>query len=568
MQYALAPYTLREYGGFSAWTPPDGYLDAIDLRSLADQSQPGICFVAMPDGPLGRDFFVLGQLDDEPQGILDTWRVLTGAHVERGTVSDLLWQTLTLVADPMGDLRARPLMPERDGFLRLYCGGHTRALRFDPARPECTATLELMREQYRRTRQRSLDGELAAGKHRELLDIFAIKTGIGDTDIFIPADLPRETRRPHQTPIAESFNKTDGAGWNADQTWTGVAGAVETVSNRARGVASTGLYCAAVATANASPDMYAECEIYTTSHDSGDYSGPSARHPSGSTNTQYWIRHFNTTNGQTYKYVGGSLTAIGTNTTSTTMVDGRIARLECEGSSIRRIYHGTTETTTTDSSIDGSTVGGAYGGIRGRRVDGTLHYENDNFATDVLTAGGVAEATGTSTGQGGAAGVGGSTAGTSSSADGEGAGAGVGGSTVGRTGTGTGAGTGEGLGGAIVAATGTAVGGSSAEGVGDALASSATGTAAGSSTALGLAAAIRSATGAAVGSSSATGTGADAGVDVPQPSTPISVTASFSRAAERVRRRRKKREEDELIARQDEEDVRDVLAVLQRVLAG
>ena len=310
--------------------------------------------------------------------------VQTGARVASSSAIDAIWQALTDAADPMGDVAPRPLMPGRNGRLELHLDGIRRQRVFNPATD--AAALDLMREQYRKTRQMVLDGILPEGKHRQFLDVLCLKARLKDGDIFIPADLPVETRIPHQTPITESFDKADSAGWDADTTWTGVVGTTETVSNRARGTASIGLYCMHVSGANASADMYAAAEVYISAHSSADYCGPSARHPSDGTNTQYWIRHFNTNNGQTFKYVGGSLTGIGSNTTSTSMSDGLDSRIETEGTSIRRIYNGTTENTATDSAIDGVIVGGAYGGIRGRRAASGLNYENDNFETDVLAA--------------------------------------------------------------------------------------------------------------------------------------------------------------------------------------
>lgn len=398
MPWVMGPWEQRDVGvGEPCWCAPNVASASLDLRSLPLQGDVGAGLFRVPDGWRGGvDFLDLGELDDVMSGRqVSAWRLATGAQVSPNlALRDMVWQTFTGASDPDGQSGPRPVMPDRHG-VSLWAGDLVRRERVDIGRPEFAAMLDLYRKQYRVLRERAQAGDMVTASgvdldyHRRQLGIWGQRLGLASPeDVLIPPDLPKETPLKHRTPLTESFAKADGTGWDADQTWTNVVGVLATTSERASTSASGGLYCGAVATATSGVDHYSQIGHFFSTHSAADYLGPSVRHPSGATNTQYWIRHFNTTNGQTFKYVAGSLTNIGTNTTSASMSSGLVSRLEAEGTSIRRIYNGTTETTTTDSSIDGSTVGGQYAGIRGRRATAALIYEADDWEADVLAGGG------------------------------------------------------------------------------------------------------------------------------------------------------------------------------------
>lgn len=381
MIYAIGPYEQRNAGGgLIAWMPPAEARGAIDLRPLARQSDPGALFCVLPDGPVPDGFMRLGESLDEVQDgrRMSHWRKATGSRAEPGTLREVLWQTLTVDADPTGQDRASPLMPTTRRQIEIHCGGRLAHKRWSLNAPEAAVTIEVMRQQYREARELARSGRVPDPEHhRRVMDYMAEKLSIRDAeDVLIPADLPRETRLKHATTLTESFNKADGSGWDADLTWGTVAGSVETVSNRARGVSAAGLIALYADSTLSGTDMYSECEVHFASHSNADYMGPICRQPGSSTNTHYWSRHFNTNMGQTFKFVAGAgPTAVGVTTTSASMSSGLVSRLECNGSNIIRIYNGTTENTASDPSITTNN----YCGIRGRRFSASLFYEADNW---------------------------------------------------------------------------------------------------------------------------------------------------------------------------------------------
>ena len=394
MQIITGPYEFRDVGGdLSAWCPPIGAIGAIDLRSLALQADPGIGLFALPDAiPVPRDYTTIGASIDAQLAGRDIASIeaATGSKgLAQGTIASVLWQLLNGVADPTGQTTLKPLMPDHLGRMRASFAGRSIAgPKFDPADVQFAAAREQFREGYRAIRQECLDGKAPPDHYLKTLGYWGRKLGLArPQDSLVPTDLPKESPLAPTTTLNETFNKADAGTWGPDQTWSPVEGSTEVVSNRGRGTASIGLFCNRVTAVLSGADLYSSVEHYITAHDAGDYFGPSARHPNSSTNTQYWVRVFNTTTHQSYKYVAGGLTAIGTDSTAA-QTSGFVVKLQCSGSDISRIYNGSTQNTVTDTSIDGVTVGGAYCGARGRRVGAGSNYEIDNWeAADLAGAG-------------------------------------------------------------------------------------------------------------------------------------------------------------------------------------
>ncbi len=224
------------------WRMPrvDIGLGLLDLRSIPQMSKAG-------GEPEGYGLFVLGFRDDSTgyylgnglgskpvPHIRDVLRSILGLSqsLSSNTSLDILWELLTLRADPTGQLRWKPLMPEIDGKLKLYLGGFSlvREESYNPT--QHPLVLELLREDYRRLRQEFQS--VGSDHYRKVLSAWQDKYGkFGLTwEDFIPADLPKEKPLLHSTTITESFNKADD-GLGPDLTWTAVAGTWGVTSNQA-----------------------------------------------------------------------------------------------------------------------------------------------------------------------------------------------------------------------------------------------------------------------------------------------------------------------------------------------
>ena len=391
MILALAPYTWQDTGLGPMWHPPAGITCGIDMRSIPDMSRPEIVggcgvfgFDALDDVP--RDAVVMGAPDDKP-GIKrrSAWASMTGVTPAGDSIADWLEYSLTLGADPYGDTRCRPLLPDMRRRMRLHMGRASRARVFDANSEFAAPVLQVLREDYRALRAEVMAGRMREGQHLRVLKMWGEKFRIPNPeDVFVPGDLPKEAPLPHETTITESFNTgTSTTTLGPDLSWTEIDGNLEIVSDRFRPVGSTGI-CGARAESDLSgPDQYAQVDIYETTRTAGQYVGTLARKDSTGTLTYYLAIQNGGVTGSTLKCVANSFTAIGTNTTDT-WSDGAPMKLECSGSAIQRYYNGASRNTATDTAI----TTGVRCGIRGRRTDGTLYYEGDDFEAADLAAGG------------------------------------------------------------------------------------------------------------------------------------------------------------------------------------
>lgn len=233
MNYYLGPWVWDTSKREPFWRSPDDAVGLVDLRPtpacVATVShERNFGFFAV-DGELAAPYLLLGDSLDAPveADIREKWASTLGISTpDSRTVLDLLWDLLTLAADPSGTLLTFPLMPTSRGELELYLGGHSlvRSRHFegasDPAWPKIR---DLLQGIYRRRRD---DG---GRLHRRLLSIWREKYKIEDLRQFIPSDLPLEQPLRPETSYSDDFNRANSDSLGG--SWTEVTGDFDIVSN-------------------------------------------------------------------------------------------------------------------------------------------------------------------------------------------------------------------------------------------------------------------------------------------------------------------------------------------------
>lgn len=388
MHYAIGPYVLdTERLSEPCWAPPPGAV-GIDLRSIPDHAAPGFGLF-WSASPFGQEYRSLGQGDIRDLRWKAGERAIFASALGRRTVQgdgllDGLWDVLTVSGDPTGDDRCKPLMPTRRKHLDLVLSGHGRVRRanFDPGMAEAAPIRDALQRQYRAYRQAARDGLMKDDvHHRRILDMWHEKYGL-DEDYFIPDDLPRETRIKHETTIGDTFTDTNGTniedhtatGPNSGFSWSTVGTATTfTVESNEINNSGSGVTLVRADSDLSGDDHYAEA-TFTTAGSVSRTMGPSARKDSSATAT-YYVCFMDEAGGgdnwETYKRVSGSFTSIGSDT-SGSLAGTETLRIECDGSSIKRIVDSSEQNDATDTAISGNVrcgISTAHGASTGLAMD-------------------------------------------------------------------------------------------------------------------------------------------------------------------------------------------------------
>ena len=379
--YAVGPYVRHQEGGITFTVPPAG-ATGIDLRSIPGHADLtyGLFW---SKAPLGKDYrsFGRGDIRDITTWDRSVFASMFGLRtIEGNSLADALWALLMVEADPIGDARPLPIMPSRRKHLDLVLSGHGVVARktFDPMLAEAPPVRDLLQRQYRKHREDALAGKLKDEVHHlRVLDAWVEKYGLTE-DYFRPADLPVEQRVKHETTHTETFTKADGA-LGGDNTWNDFHGTsvYTVVSNEAAKGSAFG--ASRLDSALSSDDHYSKAAIADIA--GGDRSiGCGARMTGDATVSYYLAVADGPSNGETWKWVAGSLSGIGTQ--GGTFASGDVIEIECDGSTIARKKNGSTQDSTTDTSLTGN----LYAGLAS--VHGSSGGELDDFEAADLSAGG------------------------------------------------------------------------------------------------------------------------------------------------------------------------------------
>lgn len=378
----IGPWVWDETPGFTGWRKPALAVASLDLRSVPQcatvgPTPQGLGLFITPDAAdLGSDYTNLGTGDPRNRTLTPAqrtaWRTRFGlAETPAGpSLAAVLWQTMTALADPTGDDRMPPIVPERQRRMSLWLGG-TRIFekRFRVADAEAVPVLDLLQRTYRQMRLDSLNGVSPPEHYRKYLGDLVRKYKLPYRQ-FQPADLPGESPLTPETRLAETFNTADSTTLGPAYTWTEYVNNTATNgfdigSNKCRGIVASGNPCARAQADLSSTDHWCQVTYFlgTTSSTNIYQFGPSIRF-SSSANTNYSARATSATGyGVNGLFISKTVTGTTTDLNSPNVnVDGtHNAIIQASGSTIVTHLDGARNTTITDTAITTGTRCGVFG---------------------------------------------------------------------------------------------------------------------------------------------------------------------------------------------------------------
>jgi hypothetical protein len=359
-------------------SPPEGTVGLVDLRP--PHGQGGYGFFAT-DRPLDSNYEPFGdginRLEDVHLGAQQRsrWASMLGMSSPTGTtLMDVLWETLTVQADPTGEVRALPIMPTHRGMLELHLAGHSllRAQRLTRNHPAFQTVCRALQGSYGKINAKGKGAKLAG----QWLEVQRRKLHLSADeamDLLIPPGLAKEPPGKPTTTIQDDFERGDdysglgiaAEGWSwSEQTGFGVFGLTATyITGAAMGRAEIDL---------SSDDHFSQVDIVTMPS-IGVIVRATTENVFSGTNSYYsYVAGTSPTNPtRLYKTVNDSTVAIdGGATQGGSPIDaGGILRLQCDGSTLTGYVNGQQSLQVTDTAISGNLRLGLRGIVSGSQVD-------------------------------------------------------------------------------------------------------------------------------------------------------------------------------------------------------
>lgn len=373
MHWYAGPWIWDEsFPGRPCWRAPSG-LTCLDLRTLEQQSTPGgspgfgVFSGDVEPGKLenASDYTHLGEgswLEVRPTGKKREAITARKGYTPAGdTLAEILLDALTFGADPSGIDGPKPLVPTGRGELELHLGQSVKTP-FTWGSPHTAILADQLKQEFA-----ALWAEGQAGKLRDaqqplrVLDYWQKKYRAADWADFVPASLRPHVPGPvpHDTTIAESFNKADSSTLGPDLSWTELEGDWEVFSNEARVVSAAGYSTARANSDLSSSDHYCQAVMRSV----GRCAPATICRKDGTATMTFYMALYegNSDVWQTRKRVAGTETTIGTNTGSATPSLGDVLKIHCNGSTISRYRNGVSQDSTTDTAISGNVRCGILG---------------------------------------------------------------------------------------------------------------------------------------------------------------------------------------------------------------
>lgn len=365
MRAWVGPWVWQDTGAGMAWTMPAGAMSAIDLR--ADTAMAAVGGAAQGFGLfLTPDVTALGTGYLEIQPTLNAARrtalqsfLSLPESVVALTRPGFMLDLLTRHSKVLGDSFCRPLMPQRNGRLRLQLGDVDLDQPMATDSPYWAKVQIVYQATYRRMRQRVLNGEAMPNLHRKWLGMLMRETYPGwDFTLFIPGDVPVEDPLAPSTTLSDTFNRADAGTLGTASggfSWTTVAATYGIASNHAR---ATDFEGAARAESDlSSVDHYVEMTMGSTP--SLNYMGPAARFSNAAQTFYTGFGQFEAADLRISKVVAGARTDLATSGGYTNAV-GDVMRITPNGSSLDLSINGVSQLSTTDTAITTGTRGGMW----------------------------------------------------------------------------------------------------------------------------------------------------------------------------------------------------------------
>lgn len=249
-QYVLAHAARVDRDGEALMQGPPSAFGQIKLARNEDRGKAELGFYVLPaDAKVGSEMTLLGKGDlreiRPAARLFDAWEAHTGYRPAGPSLADLLWDQLTLGSDPNGDAAPFPLMPTTNGRLSLLLPGHgeVRRVYLKRSDPHWAAVVDRVKQATRQAFEDEEAGLVSAGHKNRVLDWLGRKYQSPDPKSeFIPADLPKWDRQPHETIIQDTFDRANAGTLgtsSSGHTWGqhGTSGTADIVSNEASATA-------------------------------------------------------------------------------------------------------------------------------------------------------------------------------------------------------------------------------------------------------------------------------------------------------------------------------------------
>lgn len=356
-RFWFGPPILRNGPTFDYFDAPNQSAMLLDLRSVpqcAAATPQGFCLFATPNAVnLGADYENLGTDPEAPWGAQAKlrWRSALGLPnpISGNNLRRVLWETITVQSDPIGDDRVKPLdCTVARRFEVLILGNVIDHKRFNAADEEATPLIDMLKRTYRAARQDSLNGVTQPNHYKKVLGFWIKKYGV-PYRMLQPPDLPDEEPVEPTTTLSDDFNRADST--TLGSPWTEVTGNTDIFSNQAQGQtnASKNRYDSDISSA----DHYAQITMVNGAG-TGRGSGPAARFASAATTFYFFLSD----GSRLFKCVTGTLTAL--TTAISDPANGSVLKCEINGSSLKGYDDGVNTASVTDTAIAGGTRGGFY----------------------------------------------------------------------------------------------------------------------------------------------------------------------------------------------------------------
>jgi hypothetical protein len=365
----------------------------VDLRSLPEQTAPGIAFLATPDEvELPDEYELLGTGDCREivvtGAMRETWEMMVRYRPGGERMVDMLWDQLTGGADPAGEDFPPPLLPTSQGTLELHLGGHS-LVKSQPFRIDARDSHRVIATLQRQYREAYEEGEAGRGPRefeRQLLGYWGKQFGLKEPqDYFTPRGLPRRTPLPHGTIHIDLFDRANASSLGssaAGVSWAQVESTAIGIAGQRASYSGTTLQDVARFEVNLSAaNMQVEATLHEVNYVAGSSvaGGVLFRFASTGTNTFYRIdfRRDDTHPAgvlRIVKRVAGTDTTLA-DALSVTFAPPSQVKGTINGSAIGAYFDNTVLTTITDTSI----ATGLRGGIRARAFSTAGEVVIDDF---------------------------------------------------------------------------------------------------------------------------------------------------------------------------------------------
>ena len=358
------------------WNPPH-MVDAlgwIDLRTLAQAGTAGgeggwmFGVYDSPMGGTGMDCYGANlekPMRDSQVTVVELVLGRPARSLESRDWRNILWEIYTVDASPDGSAGPKPILPNHNGVISLRLGGHgtikDERLRAG-SHPAWPKVQEVLRQVYRETRQKVLDGNFPADTHRKVLGNWLNKYSTDDHTLFIPNDLPNEEPIDPSTTITDDFNRTDSGDLGGN--WTIHNAGFEIISNQAETTSSAEVQY--TASSLSSDDHF--CQVTAVNHNSDDRYSCRARMID---NDDAYFVEFRPEAGTDLRRIRKEISTTQTTlcTSNAEWSAGAVFNMETDGSAMEAFEDSVSICTATDTDLTGQLQCGLKSNASGSQFD-------------------------------------------------------------------------------------------------------------------------------------------------------------------------------------------------------